>query len=174
MMRKRRAQTDVVVPALTVAGLSAAVLYLLLSLISRPPDLSGRLAQVERNTGEAEQVLARSSTDSPYLAHAICEDPSAAPIALRQRLQSAAASTGLTFSNFSTTPGAPDEAIGGLEPLSLSFEASGRYDAVVSLLGALAKAEPQIFADKIDLKSQTSTVALTFSGRIFCSTTARL
>jgi hypothetical protein len=174
MSRKRRADTQAIVGALTVAFLAAAVFYLGLSLISLPGGFSGRLAEVDQQTADAERILVRSGTGSPYQVGAVCNDYAAATAQLRQQLQTQAASAGLTLTNFSAVPGAPDEALGGLRPQSLIVEASGRYDAVVGLLGALAKSQPQIFVDTLDLKSQTSSVALKLSGRFFCSTLAPL
>ncbi len=57
-------------------------------------------------------------------------------------------------------------------PVLFQLEATGRYDAALSLLKLLADGEPEIFADQMDIKSQTSTVWIKLTGRVLCSTSA--
>ncbi len=56
-----------------------------------------------------------------------------------------------------------------LSPVLFELDARGGYDQVISLLRQLAEAQPQIFADTLDLKSETSTVSVKLTGRILCS-----
>jgi hypothetical protein len=118
----RRIDTEAVVGALTVAGLAASVFYLALSLISQPGGFSGRLAQVDQQTTDAERILVHSGADGPYEVNAVCSGSAVAAAKLGQQLQTQAASSGVTLTNFSTAPGVPDEALAGLQPQSLRFK----------------------------------------------------
>ncbi|HUO23361.1 MAG TPA: GspMb/PilO family protein [Caulobacteraceae bacterium] len=173
MIRKGKFTANALVGVPAVVGITALAMFLALWLIAQPSDLTQRMARIDQQTALAETVLTGERAHG-YLAGAVCQDARTAPDLVRQRLKSAAVAKGLALANVSAAPGAPNEAIGGLEPISLAFEASGPYDAVIGLLGALAQAQPQVFADTVDLKSQVSSVSLKFTGRLFCSTTARL
>ncbi len=70
----------------------------------------------------------------------------------------------------------PEAATFGGAPtaVGLQFEIEGSYEDAAALLTALDAVRPTIFADTIDLKTRTSAVALHFSGRFYCSPSARL
>jgi hypothetical protein len=169
MSARQALDLHAMIASVTIGALAAVVFFLLLSLISRPPGLQSGLAVATRQVDEAETKLQSSGDPYAYPSHALCRDaPDLAVAKLRERL-TASGGGPITITNVSATAGVADEATGGLVPIALQFEADGRYDAVVNLLGGLARSEPEIFVDSADLKSETSSVALTFSGRIYCS-----
>jgi hypothetical protein len=174
-MARRTVDVNTALMAVTIAAFVAVVFYLVLSLVARPHGLTPRLSQVSGEVGQVETTLAGARGTSPYAPNAVCHDAGpAAEAALKQRLQSAASAAQVSLASLASGVGAGDEARGGLVPVTFQVEASGHYEAVVALLGALAKAEPEVFVDTADLKSQTASVALKLSGRVFCSTAARL
>ena len=174
-MARRPVDTNTALMGVTITALVGVVCYLMLGLIARPPGVTPRLRRLTGDVAQVETIQAGARGVLPYAPGAVCHDPGrAAQAALRQRLQGAAGATQVTLANLTTAVGAGDEAGGGLTPISFQVEASGHYDAVVALLGALAKSGPEVFVDTADLKSQTPAVALKLSGRVFCSTTARL
>jgi hypothetical protein len=69
-----------------------------------------------------------------------------------------------------TTPGS-SEFTGRPAPVLFQIEAVGGYDAVLGLLRVLGQNEPEVFADTLDLKSETSVVAVKLTGRVLCLTT---
>jgi hypothetical protein len=156
----------------SVALLVGVIFYISLTLASRPPGLAESVAKITRQVDEIERLGARFKGFSPYPADAVCEtSASSATGAFRQRLQTAASNVGVNLANVAAAPGEPDEASGGLQPIAVRFEASGQYAAVVGLLQTLAKFRPSLFVDSVDLKSETTSVSLQFSGHLFCSTT---
>jgi hypothetical protein len=157
------------VASVTIAALAAVLFFLGLSSIARPQGLQSELATATRQVAEVETRLQSPGDPYAYPTHALCRDsPDVAVAKLRARL-TASGGGAVTLTNLSETAGVADEAGGGLVPVTLQFEADGRYDAVINLLDGLAKSEPEVFVDTADLKSETSSVALKFAGRIYCS-----
>ena len=174
-MARKTIDPNTALMALTIAAFVAVAFYLLLSLVARPHGLTPRLRQASDEVTQVETTLVRAQGVSPYVPGAVCHDAGpAAEAALKQRLQAAASASQVSLGGLTTALGAGDEAQGGLTPVTFRVEASGHYEAVVALLGSLTKAGPQVFVDTADLKSQASSVALKLSGRVFCSTAARL
>jgi hypothetical protein len=174
-MARKPVDTNTALMAVTIAAFVAVAFYLLLSLVARPHGLTTRLRQVSGEVAQVETTLAGAKGVRAYSPGAVCHDAGpAAQAALKLRLQGAASAAQVSLTNLTTAAGAGDEAQGGLTPVTFQVEASGHYEAVVALLGSLAKAEPEVFVDTADLKSQTPAVALKLSGRVFCSTAARL
>jgi hypothetical protein len=166
-----RAATTVV----TVAALTGVLFLFGLSALDHPHGLEARLAQATAALTDVEAKLSSPGDPYAYPPHALClMGANAAGPALQDRVTALAAANGLTLAGVSATPGVADEAAGGLAPVSLQFQTTGRYDAIIGLMNALAKNQPEIFADSVDLKSETSAVSLTFQGRIFCSPPAHL
>ncbi|MDR3511014.1 MAG: GspMb/PilO family protein [Caulobacteraceae bacterium] len=174
MKRKTDADVNLMVVAVTIALAAGAAMFVVLAVIARPAHYSARLAAIGQQVDAADTLL-RTGGDAGYPLKALCSGaPDVAAAALRQRLQGAASATGVALSSVEADPGAADEARGGLYPIVLKLEANGRYDGVVSMLGSLAKGQPELFVDVVDLKSLTSAVDLKLSGRIYCSTSDRL
>lgn len=146
----------------TAAGLAA---------LSRPADYDQRLARVQ--AGVATLAKAQNAARGAGLAYgpgAVCRgEPQRGAEAVRSLIRTSGA--GLELSDLSFTR-APEAEVPGLRATTFRFRAVGAYDKAMVLLGGLAAAEPRIFADKVDLVSQNTSVSLTFSGRFYCSTLA--
>jgi hypothetical protein len=151
--------------AVGFAGLAAIAL----SQFARPANFAGRVDALENRIEAAESVLKSRRGIGPYPAGAICEDgPASAADALKARVQSAVSTAGITLGNLTATatPGPGDAAI---VTVFVQFQANGRYDAVIGMLGVLSRQRPAIFVDAADLTSKVSSVDLSFQGRIWCS-----
>ena len=170
MSARRTIDVRTVTTVVTAAALTAAVFLFALSEIAHPSDMQARLARATATLSDVEAKLQEPGDADAYPPHALCQmGANAAGPALQDRVTALAAGNGLTLTGVSATPGVADETAGGIAPVSLQFQTSGRYDAVIGFMGALARNQPEIFADSVDLKSETSAVSLTFEGRVYCS-----
>lgn len=141
-----------------------------LSWVATPTRFQTRLDAVEERLESAETSLRKDPGEQTYPAKAVCSDAGdGAPEALGARLQAAAAGSGLTLTSIATTAAPREVNESALTPISLRFEVSGRYDAVLAMLGTLARQTPTIFTDSADLTSQISSVDLKFTGRVYCA-----
>jgi hypothetical protein len=175
MRTQRPIDVNTTVMAVTIAVFVALIGYLTLVMISRPSRLTPRLAEASARADEAAGLTAASRGLALFPAGTVCADaPAPASHALEQRLRGAAAAAGVTLGAVTTAPSAGDEALGGLTQVTFQVDATGRYEAVMAMLGTLGSAGPKLFIDTADLKSETPTVALKLSGREFCSTAAPL
>ncbi len=144
-----------------------------LSLLATPAHLKARLGAIETTAGRIDAAPRESGDPSAYAPHALCRaSPQEAADALKTALAGSAATAGLAGAKIAVTP--PDSAEAGGRPTPVLFEldAAGRYDSVLALLRLLDQAEPEVFADTLDLKSQTSTVSLKLTGRVLCQASA--
>lgn len=154
--------------AVGVAGASWSVL----SIISRPAGLQARLAGLEQRVNQARVLASRPPTGGEYAAHAICAAPDDRELAsLRRSLETAATPLGLQLASLDILPSAPP-AGSRLTPVQVSLEADGGYDAALSLVGRLARVQPQLFVDNLHLISRTSSVTLKLTGKVYCWTPA--
>jgi hypothetical protein len=176
MRRKPEIDVNLAVAAATIALAAGAAMFAGLTIIARPAHYSARLAAAGQQLAAAEALLKTSGGDAGvYPAQALCSGaPEAAAAALRQRLQAAAAAAGASLANVEADPELAEGEGRGLRPIVLRLDATGRYDQVVSMLASLARSQPELFVDSVDLKSLTSAVDLKLSGRIYCSTSDRL
>jgi hypothetical protein len=175
MRTQRPIDVNTTVTAVTIAVFVALIVYLTLAMISRPSRLTPRLAEAAARADEAAGLTAASRGLALFPAGTVCaEAPAPAGHALEQRLRAAASVAGVTLGAVSTAPSAGDEALGGLTQFTFHVDASGRYEAVLAMLGMLDGVGPKLFIDTADLKSKTPMVALKLSGREFCSTAAPL
>ncbi len=162
------------VAAAAVVAIAAAWLaFAGLSGLAKPQDLKARLVALDAAAGRIEQAPHAGGDPSSYPRHALCRgQPPAEAQALQARLSAAATASGMTGPKIAVTP--PDVTWMGARPTPVLFqlEATGRYDAALSLLKLLADGEPELFADQLDIKSQTSTVWIKLTGRVLCSTSA--
>jgi len=160
---------------LLAAGLlvaAAGAAFLALSWASTPTGFSHRVEVADQALARAEAAMEKAPRRTRFAPTAVCaRNGGAAADLLRARVQNAAATAGVTLASVATAPAADLEG-SGIAPVTVQFEASGRYDAVVSMLGALARQSPEIFTDSADLTSQVSTVDFKFSGEIYCSVPA--
>jgi hypothetical protein len=175
MRRRAPLDTQAVLTAAILALVTGLAGWMALSWVATPADLAPRLAQVERQTGQAEDLLSHNGHIRAYPIDAVCAR-AAGPAAarLKQDVQTAAAGAGVAVTRLEISAGVADEAMGGLSPINIGLEASGRYDQTVALLGALAKLRPQIFVDQSDLNSKVSAVSLKLYGHAYCSISAPL
>jgi len=174
MRRDLLLDTTAVVPAVTMAALSGVVFFVLLVLIGRPTGYAARLAEASATAARTGGLEHAPPLAALYPAKAVCAEASqVAAESLRRALQSAAGNLNVSLTNVALTPGSADEAAGGLAPVTLRFEATGQYDAVLGLLGQMGRWRPELFVDSVGLRSQVSSVALKLEGRIFCSTSVR-
>ncbi len=172
---KRSSSPDVKTVCVAVlTGMAAAWAgFSLLAVLATPSHLKARLAAIEATAERIDAAPRQFGDPTAYAPHALCRgSPQQAAEALRAALAGSAATAGIAPPRIAVTP--PDSAEAGGRPTPVLFEldATGRYDLVLSLLKQLDQAEPQIFADTLDLKSQTSTVSLKLTGRVLCQTSA--
>ena len=156
-------------------ALVVAVWFLaLLMVMAKAPSVSVGLPRAGHAMDQVEAALNRPGDAYAYRPNALCRGlPAAAEASLRQRLNSAAAIDGIALSTVSMNEGAREGAVGAPVPVALQLQASGPYNAMMSFLGALSRLQPQIFLSTVELRSNTSTVALTLNGRFYCSISAR-
>jgi hypothetical protein len=163
-------------PALAAAAAIAVAVGALgaaagLSALSRPDDYDARLARLNAGIATLTKARTRAGGDGPtYSRGAICKGGTQSG-AETVRALIRAGGAGLEVSELSFAA-APESEVPGLRATAFRFRAVGPYDKATGLLGAMAGAEPKIFADKADLVSQGAAVSLTFSGRFYCSTLA--
>ena len=150
------------------AGLGAAIATsFALSMLARPMGIDEQTQGLARQADEAEGLLRKVKGAPNYPAGAICDSgPDAAVAGLTKAIGGA---PGVTLASLNGIPRAPDEAHGGLQPISVSVQASGQYGALVGMLKSLSQVTPTFFVDTLDLKSEAGTIKLKMSGRTFCS-----
>lgn len=171
-----RTDTDVgllaIAPAIVVVA--ALAVFALYSMIATPVRYEARKRALNEELVQIRTASHGSGDATAYPAKAICTtSPEQAALDLRQRLQSQAAAAAVTVADFTAAP-APGEAPSPrLEPVIFRFSASGRYEQIVGLLNTLAKSQPQIFVDTVDLRPDATLARLKFTGRMFCSSSAR-
>lgn len=167
-------------PSAGVATLAAGSIVALavvvatgLSGLTKPAQSSERLRRVADVTARAERAVKGKGDAGAYPAGAVCrgsvED---AAEAAERRIQAAAASAGVTVSAVTAAPG-PREPDAPLAEVRIEVMAEGAYDATLMFLNLLARSQPEVFADTLDLETKGSKVELAFTGRLLCSTSAR-
>jgi hypothetical protein len=140
-----------------------------LSELSRPANLEGRLAAVQQDAEEARQLFHRRST-STAPADAICRAaPATGATRLQDALGAATAASGVLQPAVEVRPGRSGDGQDRLSALMLRVEAQGSYEAALDLLARLSDVRPMIFVDTVDIRSATSFVTITISGRAYCS-----
>lgn len=163
----RRDATELVLVAAVAAG-CALIGAIVLGIVSRPANFGERLEELETKASEVGQILRpRREVGGPAL-DAVCTGDLAAQ---EDRLKASLAEYGrrleLELGDVEVRPEAPGRS--GLTPLRIRFEATGGYEQVLSALDMLSRERPQVFADTVDLTSNTSSVTLEFAGRVFCA-----
>ena len=167
--------TTQAVSAVTLAALAGVVFFVFLVFAGRPQAYASRLAQLSATSAKLEALARSQPSPVSFPVKAVCNGPTAtAADALRRTLTSTAGSTNVAITSVVVTPGLADESAGGLAPVTLRFEATGQYPAVLDLLGQMGRWQPELFIDSLDLRSQVSSVGLKLEGRIYCLTSARL
>lgn len=150
-----------------VAALCALAAGVALTVLSRPSGLEDRLEGIERRADQTAQLL-RPRREVGLAPDAVCTGDIGRQVAtLRSAVSKLGAEQDLELSSLDIAPEAPGRS--GLTPVRIRFEASGGYEAALTLLDRMGRIQPQVFADTVDLVSQTSSVDLSFSGRVFCA-----
>ncbi len=158
--------------AVAMAGaLAALVAAAGLSALARPADRAARVAALQVKLDRLQRLERAPVGGLVHPRGAVCRDGAIRGEALvEQKLRAAlgqARLVSLAFDPAAASDGTPT-AVG------LRFEVEGSYEDATALLAALDAARPTVFADTIDLQTRTSAVALHFSGRFYCSPSARL
>jgi hypothetical protein len=160
------------VAAALAGGLAAVVAAMGLSAAARPAHRVERLAQLDQKLERIEQLQRAAAGGLAYPRGAVCREGIARGAGLvEQKLRAGLGQAQLVRLAFE--PSAPVDGE-GLVVISFQFETLGSYEDATGLLRGLDAARPTIFADTVDLTSRTSAVSLRFSGRFYCSTSARL
>jgi hypothetical protein len=164
---RRLPAADAAIAAAVAAG-CALLGVLALGSVARPAGFGARLETLEAKAAEVAQVLRPRAETGALALDAVCTGDAAAE---EERLRTSIADFGrrlnLELGAVQVRPDAPGR--GGLTPLQIRFEATGSYEQVLSVLDMLSRERPQIFADSVDLTSNTSSVTLGFAGRVFCA-----
>ena len=156
---------------LAVAGGWAG--FALPGVLARPDHFTSRVQAIEVAAARIEGAPRESGDPSAYGLKAVCLEPAARAVdSLKDQLTRTAAAAGVATPRISISQPETVEVSGRLTPVLFTLESSGRYDSFLQMMTLLAENRPEIFADTLDLKSQTSTVAFKLSGRILCSTPA--
>lgn len=159
--------------AATLAGALAAVLAAAgLAALARPADRAARMAALEIKLDRLHRLDRPPVGGRVHPKGAVCRDGATRGAAMvEQKLRAGLGQAKLVRISFE-----PQVAISGAVPsaVALRFETEGSYEDATALLSALDTVRPAIFVDTVDLETRTSAVSLHFSGRFYCSTSARL
>lgn len=173
MKRVAIPEAKIVAGCVLVAVASAWLGFSGLAALAKPGQLGGRLARLEPMLRAVERAPRAAGDPSSYAPHAICRTGSVqAGEQLKARIAAAAAEAGLPAPKLALSPPDVEFTTDRLAPVMFQADVTGRYDAVLQFLKLMAEGEPQVFADTMDLKSETSVVSLHFTGRVLCSTSA--
>jgi hypothetical protein len=172
MSRERANGPGLAVAAAVLGGAMAIAAAMGLSALARPADRTARLAELDRKIDRIEALQRAPSSGATYSKGAVCREGVGRGASLvEQKLRADVGQARLVRVVFDPSTPVDGE---GLMAVSFRFETLGSYEDAVSLLRSLDAARPAIFADSVDLVSKTSAVSLQFSGRFYCSTSARL
>jgi hypothetical protein len=168
-MRDKDITPGVVTLAAALTTVVALASWLGLSRLATPADLGPRLAAARNQVVQARGLAYRPAVGGTYAPRAVCPGLSTADLdGVRRDLVSAASPLGLSLSRVAISASDAARAGAAIAPVSVSFETEGRYDAVLTLLSQLGRAEPELFVDRLDLVPSTSSVNLRFVGKVFC------
>lgn len=159
--------------AVLVGAVAALAAFAGLSAVEKPGGFHKRLEGVEAVIARAEAAQGLGDRPAAYRPQALCEgSANAAASALKTRLETSAATAAIIEPTISIKPLDPMEPSSGLTPVVFEIDGSGRYDAFLLFLKLLDQAGPEVFADTLDVRAQTSVVSFKFTGRVLCSTFA--
>lgn len=154
--------------ASAIALVSAIVFGVTLAALGAPKGLTKDLAAVTAEADQAAGLTRRVRSRSGLERGQVCaRAPSEEAQALQASLAQQMSQLRLTPASLEVQPQGNGEGA-RIAPVLMRFEATGAYGDVVSLLDAMAGAQPRIYADAVDLTAGAATVTLTFSGRVFC------
>jgi hypothetical protein len=172
MSRERTGGPGLAVAAAMAGGAMAIVTATGLSALARPDDRAARLAELERKLDRIETLQRGAAGAGPtYPRGAVCREGVGRGAGIvEQKLRAQLGQAKLAAIAFAPSTPAGDS----LLAVNFRFETVGSYEDAMALLSGLDAARPTLFADSIDLVSNTSAVSLRFSGHFYCSTSARL
>jgi hypothetical protein len=154
------------IAALAVVGSIGA--WLAMSQLANPHDFALRLSRAASQVDRTQELAARPGRLSAHSPHAVCPGREATNLeAIRINLSAAASRAGLPSPVLSLAP--LDEAENAtLGPVKVSLQATGSYESVLGLLGQLERTEPEVFIDKLDLRTKANALELALSGKVYC------
>jgi hypothetical protein len=172
MNRERTSGPGLAVAAAMIGGAMAIVTATGLSALARPADRAARLAELERKLDRIETLQRAASDGGPTFPRgAICREGVGRGAGLvEQKLRARLGQAKLAAIAFEPSTPVGDS----LLAVNFRFETVGSYEDAMTVLSGLDAARPTLFADSVDLVSNTSAVSLRFSGHFYCSTSARL
>ena len=156
--------------AVVLMGASAVFAAVEFAALAKPTHYSQRMAAATAQTESLRRQMGAATTGGRYGWDAICRQPvERAVLQARQDLNHQAELAKLGLNALEVGPDYQSALGQSLAPLRVRFEARGGYDGALALLAALAQSRPTLFIDSLDLSSQTSSVTLKLSGRVYCS-----
>jgi hypothetical protein len=168
-MRRPTVEVGTVVGAAALGLALAVALFFALSSLTQPQAFKDRARAVEEQITRAERLAAGPGDPRAFAPDAVCASSAQGADELKRRIETGAAQTSVAVTGLAVSPARSDEASGQITQIRLQFEASGKYESVVQLLGALSRPMPEIFVDTIDLKPQSAGGAvIKFTGEAFC------
>jgi hypothetical protein len=164
-------------PSLAVAatlagGLAALLAATGLAALARPADSAARQAALEVKLDRLQRLERAPVGGLVYPKGAVCRDGAMRGAAVvEQKLRAGLGQAKLMRLSLEPEPATLDAAP---TAVVLRFETEGSYEDATALMSLLDTVRPVIFVDTVDLETRTSAVSLQFSGRFYCSTSARL
>ena len=160
------------VVATLAGGLAALLAATGLAALARPADRATRIAALEVKLDRLHRLDRAPVGGLVYPKGSVCRDGAVRGAAMvEQTLRAGLGQAKLVRISFE-----PEAASLDATPtaVALRFETEGSYEDATALLSTLDTVRPAIFVDTVDLETRTSAVSLHFSGRFYCSTSARL
>jgi hypothetical protein len=164
----------------TAAGLTLGVFAALvaavgawvgLDALAKPPHFAEREAAVHGALERASHLNRLARGGGAYSEHAVCSGLGGAESAsITKAIAASAAQAGVTIADLVASPPPPGRESSAIAPVALRLQASGPYEAVSGWIDRMARAEPQIFVDTLDLVSRSPNVSLKLTGKVFCWT----
>ena len=169
-LSSRPVNVNGVLIAVVLAIVGAWAGFALPGALARPDHFKARVQAIEATAARIEGAPRESGDPSAYGLQAVCLEPTTrAADSLKDQLTRAAAAAGIAGPRIAISPPDAMEVSGRLTPVLFTLETTARYDSILQMMKLMTQSRPQIFADTLDLRSQTSTVAFKLSGRILCS-----
>lgn len=152
-----------------IAAVTATGFALLLSMIASPGGLSERIGDLSGRAETLQHAFATLKTPQSADAGLACfSSLDSAKYDLQAVVASAAGAQGVTVADFHADA-VPTSSVAAVQPVVFHFTATGSYEGVTGILRRLAANRVEVFVDQADLVSNTTSVTLTFTGRIFCA-----
>jgi len=177
MTSRKPSGPGLAVAATLAGGLAALLAATGLAALARPADRAARIAALEVKLDRLHRLERAPVGGLVYPKDAVCRDGAVRGAAVvEQALRAGLGEAKLVRISFEPEPATSGPASVGAAPtaVALRFETEGSYEDATALLSTLDAVRPAIFVDTVDLETRTSAVSLQFSGRFYCSTSARL